>query len=338
VGNWKILDALLDPATSTFTFAQQLGHAREVKTAISGLFGRFVARAYATKFLGLTHFTHVRKPPMTLTGHLRGALHRVAGAKGDMPDWVAWGAARGMAIVEAKGCHDAKGPEAALARAYIQSQRAEIRAGAALAPFKRFAIATRWGFSAPTASQPMLWVHDPDEKGAITPEEIEALALGINRWHIATLLDALGHKQLAKPIHSLIRERFENRREEAAKAARGALDRAETYRVNRVQGAPDDEVIGGFVTKGGPLGETALSPADQEALARLALKPTFVGIERDSIIDTIDGRLPKPLKATDSPSDKIVAIPRRAGEDGAGSWVVRLESDEAQVSPTQRIT
>lgn len=337
VGNWKILDALLDPAVSTFTFAQQLGHAREVKTAISGLFGRFVARAYATKFLGLTHFTHVRKPPMTLAGHLHGALNRVTGANGDMPDWVAWGPARGMAIVEAKGCHDAKSPEAALGRAYAQAQRAEIRAGSALAPFKRYAIATRWGFSTPTVSQPMLWVHDPDEEGAITPEEIEALALGINRWHIATLLDALGHTQLAKPIHSLIRERFRNRREEAAETARGVLDRAETYRVDRAQDAPDDEVIGGFVTKGGPLRETTLSPADQETLARLALKPTFVGIERAAISDAIAGRLPKPQKAADGPSDTPVAIARRAGEDGAGSWVVRLESDEAKVSPVQRI-
>ncbi|HEX8574564.1 MAG TPA: hypothetical protein VF759_17620 [Allosphingosinicella sp.] len=338
VGNWKILDALLDPAASTFTFAQQLGHAREVKTAISGLFGRFVARAYATKFLGLTHFTHVRKPPMTLTGHLHGALHRVAGANGDMPDWVAWGVAPGMAIVEAKGCHHPKGPEAALARAYSQAQRAEIRAGAALAPFKRFAIATRWGFSTPIASQPMLWVHDPDEEGAIAPEEVEALALGIARWHIASLLDALGHKQLAKPIHGLIRERFKNRREAAAETARGALDRTETYRVNRAQGAPDDEVIGGFVTKGGPLGETDLSIADQEALARLALKPTFVGIERHSISDAIDGRLPKPLKTADSPSDTPGAMPRRAGEDGAGSWVVRLEGDEAQVGRARPIS
>jgi len=335
VGNWKILDVLLDPTASTFTFAAPLGHAREVKTAISGLFGRFVARAYATKFLGLTHFTHVRKPPMTLAGHLSGALHRVTGANGDMPDWVVWGAARGMAIVEAKGCHDAKGPEAALARAYIQAQRAEIRAGAALAPFKRYAIATRWGFSTPTASQPMLWVHDPDQEGAITPEEIEALAVGINRWHIATLLDALGQNHLAKPIHSLIRERFENRRAEAAEAARGALDRAEVCRVDRSQGAPDDEVIGGFVTRGGPLGETALSQADQEALARLSLKPTFVGIERSAIGNAIAGRLPKSRNPADGQTATSVAL--RVGEDGAGSWVVRLGSDEARVSPVQRI-
>jgi hypothetical protein len=183
----------------------------------------------------------------------------------------------------------------------------------------------------------MLWAHDPDQKGATTPEEIEALAVGINRWHIATLLDALGQNQLAKPMHSLIQERFKNRRTEAAESARSALDRAETYRVDRAQGAPDDEVIGGFVAKGGPLGETRLSQADQEALSRLSLKPTFVGIERSSVIDAIDGRLPTPPKAADGPSDTSIARSLRVGEDGAGSWVVRLGSDEAQVSPVQRI-
>lgn len=51
IGNWKILDALLDPAATSFRFREPLGHAREVKTAVSGLFGRFVARAYATRYL-----------------------------------------------------------------------------------------------------------------------------------------------------------------------------------------------------------------------------------------------------------------------------------------------
>ncbi|MEX2374520.1 MAG: hypothetical protein WD942_02910 [Dehalococcoidia bacterium] len=47
-GAWSILDALLAPtgAGTPFIFRQPLGQAREVKVALSGLFGRFVARAY----------------------------------------------------------------------------------------------------------------------------------------------------------------------------------------------------------------------------------------------------------------------------------------------------
>lgn len=47
-GNWSLLDALLANTgpNSPFVFKEPLGHAREVKVALSGLFGRFVARAY----------------------------------------------------------------------------------------------------------------------------------------------------------------------------------------------------------------------------------------------------------------------------------------------------
>ncbi len=46
-GAWSILDALLFPTgTGTpFIFREPLGQAREVKVALSGLFGRFVSRA-----------------------------------------------------------------------------------------------------------------------------------------------------------------------------------------------------------------------------------------------------------------------------------------------------
>src|SRR5688500_11394740 len=43
-GTWSILDALLSPtgAGTPFVFKEPLGQAREVKVALSGLFGRFV--------------------------------------------------------------------------------------------------------------------------------------------------------------------------------------------------------------------------------------------------------------------------------------------------------
>lgn len=46
-GAWSVLDALLTPtgAGSPFVFREPLGQAREVKVALSGLYGRFVARA-----------------------------------------------------------------------------------------------------------------------------------------------------------------------------------------------------------------------------------------------------------------------------------------------------
>jgi len=51
-GARSILDALLSPTGvgTPFMFKQPLGQAREVKVALSGLFGRFVARAYLRTF------------------------------------------------------------------------------------------------------------------------------------------------------------------------------------------------------------------------------------------------------------------------------------------------
>src|SRR5258708_17206788 len=61
LGSWAILDALLVPTGpgSPFVFREPLGQAREVKVALSGLFGRFVARAYLERYFGLSNFAHL---------------------------------------------------------------------------------------------------------------------------------------------------------------------------------------------------------------------------------------------------------------------------------------
>lgn len=60
-GAWSILDALLTPTGpgTPFVFREPLGQAREVKVALSGLFGRFVARAYLERHLNLSIFAHL---------------------------------------------------------------------------------------------------------------------------------------------------------------------------------------------------------------------------------------------------------------------------------------
>lgn len=330
LGNWQFLDALLDPASSSFSFLEPLGHAREVKTAVSGLFGRFVARAYATRYLGLTHFVHVRKPPMTLGGMLRGTLQRVPGRRGDMPDWVAWGPNSGMAIIEAKGCHDSKGPDAALKRAFAQAERAEIRIRGRRVPFKRYAIATRWGFTNPKVSAPMLWVKDPEEEGEYHEGEAEALEIAMARWHAATLLAPLGHGSLAKPLLALAQAPFRNRVEGAQAAARDALSAIAPVRVERADAAPEDFLIGGLVTRAGPLGSTAVDGDAGVILRRAGLRPAFVGIERTVLKRVVEG---VPNLGSFVQEGAKLAGERRRGEDGAGSWVIRLEEDAAWIAP-----
>ncbi|MFS8046363.1 ABC transporter permease [Rhizobium sp. BR 314] len=58
---WPILDALLAPTGvgTPFIFKEPLGQAREVKVALSGLFGRFVARAYLERYFNFSIFAHL---------------------------------------------------------------------------------------------------------------------------------------------------------------------------------------------------------------------------------------------------------------------------------------
>lgn len=335
VGHWGIFDALLDLGCSDFRFLAPLGQAREVKVAISGLFGRFVARAYATQHLGLSHYAHVLSPPMRLSGPMRGELRRVRRQRGDMPDWVAWGPSRGLAIVEAKGCHDRKGPGQTLARAYKQAERGEIRIGSRLAPFKRYAIATRWGFALPTDWEPMLWVKDPDEAGDdISPDELRELQAGVIRLHCASLLERLEQPELVNALRRQVSSPFRNRRTQADRDAVAALDRASPRRVQgTLKVEPRDELVGGFVTKGGVVAAADLSGIDQETLARLKMRPSFVGIERRMLKLAIEGAVEEIEK------ERLVSLmsvpddaPPGPRDDGAGSWVIRLDEDEATVT------
>ena len=88
-GAWSILDALLaatGPGTP-FIFKEPLGQAREVKVALSGLFGRFVARAYLERYLNLSIFAHLTSRSLLLDGRRR--IDIVRRSRGDLPDWVA---------------------------------------------------------------------------------------------------------------------------------------------------------------------------------------------------------------------------------------------------------
>src|ERR1700742_1655850 len=110
-GSWAILDALLAPTGpgSPFVFREPLGQAREVKVALSGLFGRFVARAYLERYFNLSIFAHLGSRTIDLDRRRRVKVMRLS--RGDLPDWVACAAdLSSLTVAEAKGCHDVGGP------------------------------------------------------------------------------------------------------------------------------------------------------------------------------------------------------------------------------------
>ena len=335
LGSWKILDALLISGHSEFIFHEPLGHSREVKTALSGLFGRFVARAYLTRYLGFTHFAHITKPPMRLLGPMKGRVVRQRGKKGDLPDWVVWNApASQLGIAEAKGCHSAMGPQDALERAWIQAQRVKVELSRKTVALKRYAIATRW--SASTSMKPIIAVHDPEEEGDATPRERAKLGIGIARLHFAALLRPLGHIELADALVATVKATSLRGEQDGIKRASNALAESRNHRIAR-KGSPGetaDQLIGGFVTRAGPIDrvkEVAID--DQNTLVRLELRPVFVGVERDILAAAIKGDVDdtaRPDLNADGP--RTGAFPTgQLRRDRTGTWLIRLGENEFEV-------
>lgn len=334
VGPWSLFDPLLDPTSAEFRFLEPLGQSREVKTALSGLFGRFVSRAYATRFLGFTHFAHVGTPPMRLSGPMRGEVRRVHGRHGDMPDWIAWGPSIGMAIIEAKGSHARVGFHRTLRRAFAQAERAEILSKGGRARFKRYAIATRWGFAAPLNWEPLLWVQDPEENGdAIPQKESSELQAGVIRLHCANLFDRLALAELAGAFHELASTPSRGRYVQARTRGLAALEAAPLRTiVGSRSSEPQDELVGSFVTRGGVFAADELSAVDQRTLSRLKMRPVFVGIERGVLAAAIRGDIQaiESRRRVASPTDDDG--PRQGPQDdGTGGWIVRIDEDAARI-------
>lgn len=323
-GSWSVLDALLEPtgAGTPFVFKEALGQAREVKVALSGLFGRFVARAYLERYFGLALFAHVTSGSILLKRGRR--IHVVRRKRGDLPDWLASsGSRKSLAIVEAKGCHDVPGTARAMKRAWPQTHRIDVMAGRKKVSVKRIAIVTRWGVRVGGAHDPLLSVHDPRYAGAATPEDEDATIIELLRVHIANLITRLGHSELAAALLALSAGTTEGSSAESSMHARKVVD---TSAVREIAGsdAPsaNAELIGGFISRSGPLGIDSVEAGEQEVLARLGLRPMFVGVDRSLIHAAIDGEI-------EAIRGALVRDPRQvpfARRDRAGGWIVPVGS------------
>jgi hypothetical protein len=319
-GAWSILDALLTPtgAGTPFIFREPLGQAREVKVALSGLFGRFVARAYLERYFNLSIFAHLGSRIIDLDRRRQVKVTRLS--RGDLPDWIACASdLSSLTVAEAKGCHDNGGPAKALNRAWAQAGRIDITAGGRKVTVKRIAIATRWGMAAPNPTDAHLSVRDPvDEGEPIKPEEKDALFIGLLRLHIANLIKSLGHAELASALRGLTHQPFARRLQGDLQRARALLDATPVREVEKATAMGG--LIGGIVTRAGPVADTDVAPADQEALARLNLRPVFVGIERDLIRAAIDAE----LQTVRIRLTQIVGPDEFARPDRAGGWIIPI--------------
>ena len=323
LGSWAFLDALLEPSGtgSPFVFKEPLGQAREVKVALSGLFGRFVARAYLERYFKLSHFAHLGRQTLMLDGKRQVEVRRKPNKRGDLPDWLACDSQLSkLTIAEAKGCHDKSGAQKSLDRAWEQANRIEIVSQGKRANVKRIAIATRWGAANGGAATPILAVRDPDEHGDLPDGDMEAALIGVARLHVANLVQGLGYSELSTALHGIVNAAAGSFSVRAAANARSALDSAP------LSGLPDaaevefaGALLGRWVTRAGPLREATLSAADQVTLRRMDLRPVFVGLERRVVTAAIEGDAAK-IKEVGSRARRSDGAVRT---DGAGGWMVR---------------
>jgi hypothetical protein len=317
---WSILDALLmqTGVGTPFIFREPLGQAREVKVALSGLFGRFVARAYLERYFNLSIFAHLGSQTIHLDRRRKVKIKRLS--RGDLPDWIACASdLSSLTVAEAKGCHDPGGPAKALTRAWAQAGRIDVTAQGRKVTVKRIAIATRWGMAVAGPADAHLSVKDPlDEGEPIEPQEKDALFIGMLRLHIANLIRPLGHAELAGALYRLTQQPFARRLQGDLDVARAALDAAPVGELDKT--AAVDGLVGGIVTRAGPVTGADVTPGDQESLARLNLRPVFVGVERELIRAAIDAD-PQAVRTRITQSVRPDDFAR---PDRAGGWIVPL--------------
>lgn len=329
-GAWSILDALLTPTgTGTpFIFREPLGQAREVKVALSGLFGRFVARAYLERYFNLSIFAHLGSRTIDLDRRRQVKIKRLS--RGDLPDWIACASnLSSLTVAEAKGCHDVGGPAKALDRAWAQAGRIDVTAGGRKVTVKRIAIATRWGMAMAGPADPHLSVRDPvDEGKSLDPRDKDALFVGLLRLHIANLIEPLGHANLADALRRLTQQPFPGRLQGDIARARALVDTAPVRDMEKASAMGG--LVGGIVTRAGPITDAAVNPADQETLSRLNLRPVFVGIERDLIRAAIDAEAQAVCsRLADTASPDEFARP-----DRAGGWIIPLGEERRIIGGT----
>ena len=328
LSSWEILEALLQPTTGTdtrFVFREPLGEAREVKVALSGLFGRFVARAYLEQYLGLSVFAHLGHSTIVLDGRRQIEIVRRRG--GDLPDWITCTSTLSdLTVAEAKGSHAQSGPAQALRQAWKQAGRIDVVAGNRRVPLKRLAIVTRWGVNTGGPPDPWISVRDPiDEGDPIEHDEEDATFVGLFRHHVANMITKIGHTDLANAIRDLtapIVHRDDLDGDQRDESAREILDG--TPREEFGHDAERLTLVGGLVSRAGPFPQSIVSQADLRALARLNLCPVFVGIEHELLHAAIKGEntaIRKSLADRPSPLG-------RARSDRAGSWIVPLGDED----------
>ena len=178
-------------------------------------------------------------------------------------------------------------------------------------------------------ADPQLSVRDPiDEGKLLEPRDNDALFIGLLRLHIANLIEPLGHANLADALRRLTQQPFPRRLQGDIARARALVDTAPVRDMEKASAMGG--LVGGIVTRAGPITEARVNAADQETLSRLNLRPVFVGIERDLIRAAIDAE----AQAVRSRLADTARPDEFARPDRAGGYIIPLGEERRIIGGT----
>ena len=177
------------------------GIGRDARIAFSGLFGRYMARAYLTEYEGV----RVLVPLDVAKRQLEGTdyvIKKDPPSRGHEADWIGIDN-QGLVIVEAKGTfndgikpwHDRYSQPPILQTAIEQVERTAVfdsRRGRKLRA-KRWAIASRWG-TEDNGREPTLLAWDSNEE-ELRKEDYRTLANILHGADVGSILKGLGHSE-----------------------------------------------------------------------------------------------------------------------------------------------
>jgi hypothetical protein len=217
MGLGQAIHDLLMPGVSDWRWrGSGPGVGREVRRAMSGLFGRFIARWYLETYHGARAFVPIDRDTFTFHVPLTGLSFRVRRrleGTSDLPDWV-WAAPPAApgghptaGFLEAKGTYYRNQLLRSLDGAHTQLRQLTIEYRAANSvswrslQTKGWAVATGWATATPIERgfpNPILRVEDPIEDGAVWTEELAAAFFDcIWRLQMVQSLAGLGAPQRA---------------------------------------------------------------------------------------------------------------------------------------------
>jgi len=176
------------------------GVGRDARIAYSGLFGRYMARAYLTANEDVRVLVPLDEAKRMFVG-TPFSIRKCPPGHGLEADWIGLDGRRRLVIAEAKGSFDKgvrtwSGPDRlpdVLHTALGQAQRTAVfgTSFAGALPAKRWAIASRWA-NEENGHCPTVLAWDPDE-GELDDDDYGALARLLHRVDVEEVLKSLGH-------------------------------------------------------------------------------------------------------------------------------------------------